>query len=658
LIPHETVAEIIETSRIEEVVGDFVALKKRGVNYIGNCPFHNEKTPSFTVSPAKGIYKCFGCGEGGNSVNFVMDHEHQSYPEALKYLAQKYNIEIEEEELTSEQQEQLNERESLFIVIGFAQQYFSDQMMNTDAGKSIALSYFKERGFREDIIEKFQLGYCQEDWDKFTKAALAKGYKLKYLEQAGLTKVRDDKQFDFFKGRVIFPIHNLTGKVIAFGARTLKKDKKTPKYLNSPENDIYNKSKVLYGIYFAKKDMIAEDNCYLVEGYTDVISMYQSDVKNVVSSSGTSLTTEQIRLIRRYTSNITILFDGDAAGIKASFRGIDMILKEGMNVKVVLFPDGEDPDSYAKSVSNEELKKYITEQAKDFIIFKTDLIIEETQNDPVKRSALIHDIVNSIALIPDQITRSVYIKECSRQFEIGEQSLINELNKVRRKSLSKKKDEVVESLKEETINLVEKTEKVSGAAVEIEWQEYHLIRMLLQYPEEAIPVIKNEEEGEEKKEEEEPVMEDVKVPQYIVSELMTDTIILKNDGYQKIMEEVVTVLKENETFGQSFFFNHMIDDIRKMAIDFEMLSEKYQLSHNWKDMHKIYVTTEQMKLSVALPHVITSYKSRIIDAMIFELQKQLKANNSIESFPTLEEINRLLALRVMINEPLERTVIR
>jgi DNA primase len=386
LIPKDTIQTIIETARIEEVVGEFVHLRKRGVNYVGLCPFHNEKTPSFTVSPAKGIYKCFGCGKAGNSVNFIMEHEHYTYPEALKFLAKKYNIEVEEEEQTPEQIQQLNERESLYAVTEFARKFFTEQLLNTDEGKSIGLSYFKERDFTDKTIDEFQLGYSPDRWDAFTKAAKENGYEKQFLVKTGLTIDKDGKHFDRFRARVIFPIHNLTGRVIGFGGRILKKDDKKAKYVNSPESEIYNKSKVLYGIYFAKNEIIKKDNCFLVEGYTDVISLFQAGIKNVVASSGTSLTTGQIRLIKRYTPNITILYDGDAAGLKASFRGIDMILEQGMNVKVVLFPEGEDPDSYARTHRSVEVEDYITSQAKDFIRFKTSVLLEETQNDPVKKA--------------------------------------------------------------------------------------------------------------------------------------------------------------------------------------------------------------------------------------------------------------------------------
>lgn len=437
MIPKHTIDQIFEAAIIEDVVGEFVVLKKRGVNLLGNCPFHNEKTPSFTVSPAKGIYKCFGCGKAGNSINFIMDHEHYTYPEALRYLANKYQIEIEELEETDEQKQAANEKESLFIVSNFAASYFQKQLHETQEGKSIGLSYFVERGFREDIIKKFQLGYNPDSWEAFTGEALQQGYKLEFLEKSGLTIVKEEKHFDRFKGRVMFPIHNLSGRVLGFGGRILKTDPKAAKYVNSPESEIYHKSNVLYGIYFAKKDIIAKDNCYLVEGYTDVISLHQAGVENVVASSGTSLTEGQIRLISRFTNNITILYDGDAAGLKASFRGIDMILQEGLNVRVVLFPEGEDPDSFAKNNSSADLTKYITDQAQDFIRFKTSVLLKEVGTDPIKRAELIKDIVASISIIPDQIKRSVYIKECSSLLDIQENALINETNKLLRKNSAK-----------------------------------------------------------------------------------------------------------------------------------------------------------------------------------------------------------------------------
>ena len=426
MIKRKTITEVFETAKIEEVVGDFVNLKRRGVSMIGLCPFHNEKTPSFTVSPNKGIYKCFGCGVGGDSIKFIMEHEQFSYPEAIRYLANKYGIKIEEEQLTPEQDVERQRRDSLFIINDFAVNYYHDNLMNSDIGKSVGLSYFKQRGFREDIIKKFQLGFAFDKKDHLTLSMVNKGYNVELLKTVGLTSRFGS---DFFRNRVQFPIHNLSGKVIGFGGRILINDKKLPKYLNSPETEIYNKSRVLYGIYFAKKAIRKEDNCFLVEGYTDVISLHQAGIENVVASSGTSLTVGQIQLIKRNTQNITILYDGDAAGIKAAIRGLDLVLEQDMNVKVVLLPTGEDPDSFVQSVGTEKFKEYINDKAADFILFKTNLLLAETANDPIKRAGLIKDIVESIARIPDPIKRSVYVRECATLMEISEQILVDEANK-------------------------------------------------------------------------------------------------------------------------------------------------------------------------------------------------------------------------------------
>lgn len=438
MITQKTIAEVFEAAKIEEVVGDFVNLRRRGVNMIGLCPFHNEKTPSFTVSPNKGIYKCFGCGKGGNSVNFVMEHEQFAYPDAIRYLAKKYGVKIEEKELTPEQDLERQRRDSLFIINDFAVNYYQNNLLNSDIGKSVGLAYFKQRGFREDTIKKFQLGFALDKKDHLTLAMVNKGYNVELLKKVGLTSKYGS---DFFRNRVQFPIHNLSGKVIGFGGRILINDKKQPKYLNSPETEIYNKSRVLYGIYFAKKAIRQEDNCFLVEGYTDVISLNQAGIENVVSSSGTSLTVGQIQLIKRNTQNITILYDGDAAGIKAALRGLELVLEQDMNVKVVLLPKGEDPDSFVQSVGTVKFKEYIEEKATDFILFKTNLLLEETANDPIKRASLIIDIVGSIARIPDPIKRSVYVRECSILMDINEQILVDEANKSVRSLLNNKQKE-------------------------------------------------------------------------------------------------------------------------------------------------------------------------------------------------------------------------
>lgn len=432
MITKETIEKVLDAARIEEVVGDFVDLKKRGTSLIGNCPFHNEKTPSFHVSMAKGIYKCFGCGVGGDSLKFVMELEKYSYPEAIRYLADKYNIAIEEVERSPAQLAAQDKRESLYVLSSWAGKFFKEQMWTTEVGQSIGLSYFKERGYREDIVKKFELGYSPDQWTALSDAAAAAGFHKDYLSLIGLSIEREDGSlYDRFRGRVIFPIHNLTGRVIGFGGRTLKTEKSVPKYVNSPESDIYHKSDVLYGLNFAKKAIMDKDSCYLVEGYADVISMHQAGVENVVSSSGTSLTTGQIKLIGRFTQNVVILYDGDAAGIKASLRGTDMLLEEGLNVKVLLFPDGNDPDSYVQSFGSTAFKEYIDTNQQDFIFYKTNILLKDAGADPIKRAEVIREVVQSIALIPDEIKVSVFIKQCSALLDMEERVLLTELNKMR-----------------------------------------------------------------------------------------------------------------------------------------------------------------------------------------------------------------------------------
>lgn len=624
MIPKETVDLILDSSRIDEVVGEFVSLKKRGASMIGLCPFHNEKTPSFNVSPSRGIYKCFGCGKGGNSVNFVMEHEHLSYPEALRWLAKKYNIEIVEEKKTDEQQERDNERESLFLVSGFAQKHYTKNLHETEEGRAIGLSYFRERGFRPDIIEKFQLGYSPDQWRDLTDAAVGAGYKLEYLVKAGLTiqnEENKDKYFDRFKGRVIFPIHNTSGRVIGFGGRTLLTDKKVAKYINSPETEIYHKSNVLYGLYFAKKQIIQDDVCYLVEGYTDVTSMHQAGIENVVASSGTSLTVEQIRLIRRYTSNITILYDGDPAGIKASFRGIDLILEEGMNVRVLLFPDNDDPDSYSKKVSNEAFRQFIKENTKDFIAFKTELLSADTKNDPIKKSSLIHDIVGSISLIPDAITRSVYVKDCSRILQIEEQTLLNELNKQRRKNYDKKKDDThkVRATDEQSKDFVPDltTPAVQQPIVEqntrTEYQEREIIRLLLNYGTQPVPMNSLDDEGN-------MVEIEGTVADLVLLEIEHDQFPFETEVYRKIVQEYERHQNEGAAIDFNYFVNHPERPIAEIAVDF--MSTPYSLS-NW-ERHFIYVTDEAKILHRAAQSAINALQLRRLEVMIGDVQKELR----------------------------------
>ena len=655
MIPKQTIDEIFDAAIIEDVVGEFVPLKKRGANLLGNCPFHNEKTPSFTVSPAKGIYKCFGCGKAGNSVNFIMEHEHYSYPEALRFLANKFNIEIEEEELTSEQKEAADERESLYIVSNYAANYFHKQLLESDEGKAIGLSYFLERGFREDIIEKFQLGYNPDGWTAFTDEAEKAGHNLKYLDKSGLTIVKGKKKFDRFKGRVMFPIHNLSGRVLGFGGRILKTEEKAAKYLNSPESEIYHKSKVLYGIYTAKKSISKENICYLVEGYTDVISLYQSGVENVVSSSGTSLTEGQIRLIKRFTQNITILYDGDAAGLKASFRGIDMILKEGLNVRVVLFPEGEDPDSYAKSHTTKELKEYVTSNAQDFIRFKTAVLIKDVGNDPIKKAELVKDIVASIAIIPDQIKRSVYTQECSMLLEIPEQALINETNNILRRNIAKQTKRTSNQQQSQEIpdDLFfpddfqgEKEQKDGG---DLAHWEKEIVRLLVSYGDQPIKI---EIPGES----DEKVFEEVTASVYIVGSINNDSISFENEVYQKVFNFYDEILAQDKLPSHQDFVNHPDQAISQFSID--IFSVEHELSPNW-EKHKIFTITEDKQLSIAVVNSLFAFQLSKLTQLILKNQEQLKVEKSSDKqLELLQEQINLQQIKKQLAAKLGRIILK
>ncbi len=620
MIPKETVDLIIETARIEEVVGDFVSLKKRGVNMLGHCPFHTEKTPSFTVSPAKGIYKCFGCGKAGDSVKFVMEHESYSYPEALRYIAEKYRIEIVEEKPSEEQIQKQDEKESLYVVTSFAQKFYSDKLFNTEEGKAVGLSYFHERGFSDATIKKFQLGYALNQWSAFTDEAKQNAFTDEMLEKAGLTIKKEanaenaaqgDRQYDRFRNRVIFPVHNLTGRVIAFGARILITDPKSPKYVNSPETEIYHKSKSLYGIFFARKEIIKQDLCFLVEGYTDVISLHQNGIENVVASSGTSLTQEQIRLISRFTKNITILYDGDAAGIKASLRGIDLILEEGMNVKVVLFPDGDDPDSYSKKVSTTELKSYIQSNAKDFIGFKTDLLLKEVGNDPVRKAGLIKDIVTSISKIPDGIIRSTYVRVCSAQMQIDEQVLVNEMNKLRRAQF--KKQETEDSSNSAVTELLDVTINPEQPAT-IESSTYHqekeIVRLLLNYPNHEFFVDEQAEKHTE------PVK--YKLKDFILSEL-ADDVEFEDAAFLKIYNWIAQNATEN--FDINGLLSHEDAEIKNLTI--ELLTDRHSLSEEWA-VKGIFVKREDEVLRHACMSAVYMIKIKKVLKLNKENQERIK----------------------------------
>lgn len=617
-IPPHIIDDIMQASRIEEVIGEFVNLKRAGSNLKGLSPFTDEKSPSFVVSPAKQIFKCFSTGKGGSVVTFLMEKEHFSYPEALKWLADKYSIQIPEDApATAEEIAAITERESLHIINEFAKEYFMNSMHETDEGKAIALSYFEERGFRMDIVKKFQLGYCLNKGDDFTKAALAKGYKLEYLEKVGLVKTKDDRHFDFFRGRVMFPIHSVSGRTLGFGGRTLITDKKIAKYFNSPESIIYNKSEILYGLHFAKGDIVKYDNCFLCEGYTDVISMYQAGIQNVVSSSGTSLTKEQIKLIRRYTQTITILYDGDAPGIKASFRGIDLILEEGLNVKVVLFPEGEDPDSYSKSVSSTELETYIKDHTQDFVSFKTDILLKDSQGDPIKKAELIRDIIHSVALIPDQITRSVYTDDIALRFEINKEIVLAEINKQRKSLVSKQiqEPEVQETPfdftpKESTqIDLSPNQSTIDP----FHHNEFDLIRKMIKYSCFAIEAEQITEDLKQKIE--------TSVTELICHELDKDELTFIDPLYNKLHQLIVEGLANNTIYKPSYFLKQEDQEIVKFVCEVEF--EKYKLSPQWLSKYNIETKTEFDKLQYAIITSVYSLKLARIKQQITTLESEM-----------------------------------
>lgn len=641
MIDQHVVDRIIAASDIVEVVQDYVTLRKRGVNYIGNCPFHNEKTPSFTVSPSKGIFKCFGCGKGGNAVNFIMEHEHLGYVDALKFLAKKYNIEVIEKEVTPEELEQKNERESLMVVNAYAQRYFSDILHKHSDGKNIGLAYFKERGFHTNTIEKFQLGYCLEQRDAFTRAALHDGYKLDNLVKTGLTIQREDgSTFDRFMGRVMFPIHSLSGRVIGFGGRILKTDKKIAKYLNSPESEVYHKSDILYGIYQAKKTITQENKCFLVEGYTDVISMHQAGIENVVASSGTSLTHDQIKLIKRFTPNVTILYDGDSAGIKASLRGIDLVLEEGLNVKVVLLPDGEDPDSFSRSHSSTELLDYVEKNEADFIKFKAKLLLDEAKNDPIQRANLVNDIVRSISVIPETITRSIYIKECSRIMDIQEDVLYSEVTNQR-----KKKFELL--IQRESHEFKEKeTPKLPSyvSGIFCEEQEREIIGFLLNSGSQVL--FHHQIEGSENEE------ISITVAQYIIEEILNDELEFQNLVFKRIFDEYGKLIAENKSLDNRHFINHQDSQISQLAVDF--LSSRYKLSRIWGDQN------EDDFLQRAIPKAIQVYKSKVLKVAIKRLMDdlaQLKSDQTDEIKDILTKLNQLNDLMNRMSKDLDRVIL-
>jgi DNA primase len=646
MINQDTINKIMDTARIEEVVGDFVSLKKRGTSLIGNCPFHNEKTPSFNVSVTKGIYKCFGCGKGGDSVHFIMDHEKYSYPEALKYLANKYSIEVEETVQSPQNIEAQNARESLYIVSEYASNYFSNELWTGNDGRAIGLSYFKERGFREDILKKFQVGYSPDVWDALIQSAVGAGHKEEYLEKTGLA-IRNDKgkMYDRFRGRVMFPIHNFTGRVIGFGGRTLKTDKNVPKYVNSPESDIYHKSNVLYGLYHAKKAIREFDNCYLVEGYADVLAVHQAGIENVVASSGTSLTTEQIRLIGRFTQNVTILYDGDAAGIKASLRGLDMILEEGLNVKVVLFPDGHDPDSYMHHVGSGEFKKYIEDNRRDFILYKATILLKEAGTDPIKRAGIIRDIIESIAKIPDEIKAAVFIRECSSLLQVEERTLLSELNKMRvakfKKAAGNSPSAQSQSFQQHQQNAYQpygdgppdnlfessgpyEDPGPSAQTNNDQIQEREIVRLLLAFGHELVTW-----DG----------IESMYIGSFIIQNL-TD-VVFEDTLCNHIIENYRAEIENGHLPVASQFIKSQDRQIADLAIT--LSTSPYILSENWEHKHNIYVKDESENLKSTILGGLFHLKKTKIAGILTAISNEIKTEKDPVNLEIL--LQRFMAMK-------------
>jgi len=651
LISRTTIDNVFETARVEEVIGDFVQLKRSGSNLKGLSPFTDERSPSFMVSPVKQIWKDFSSGKGGNVVAFLMEHEHFNYPEAIKYLAKKYGIEIEETQQSDEQKEQANERESMYLVSEYANEFFQKRMHETDEGKAIGLSYFKERGFSAETIKKFDLGYSPDDWEVFTKTALEDAYKLEFLEKTGLTIVKENKRFDRFKGRVMFPIHSMSGRVLGFGGRILSNTKKAAKYLNSPESDIYHKSKVLYGIYYAKQAIAKEDNCYLVEGYTDVIQFHQSGIENTVSSSGTALTPEQIRLINRLTKNITVLFDGDAAGTRASLRGIDLILEQGMNVKVCPFPEGEDPDSFARSNSEDELKEFLDENSYDFITYKASLLMDESKNDPVKKAGLIRDMVNSIAKIPDNIQREVYLQECSRIMDISEDVLYATLAQIENKDSKESNRPQKKEMK------VVKEESSPKAKVDPLYElERKIISLLVLYGREQGEfhdvLLKQNERGEMIYESE---VQEAKVFEKIFLDLQEDEIEFTNEDFKKLFLLLIEKLNSQDEFGVEMIINNIEESQAMKLTDILMEDEQYEL-HDW-ERHDIPVKTKDQGVSQYVTQTILSLRRHLVGKKISELLEEMKdVNSETDRTDKIQEIMSYTSLSTILSDRLGRVM--
>ena len=650
MISKATIDQVFDTARVEEVIGDFVQLKKSGSNFKGLSPFSEERTPSFMVSPVKQIWKDFSTGKGGTSVSFLMEHEHFTYPEAIKYLARKYNIEIEETVQSDSDKEAAGERESMYLVSEFARTYYQNTLHKTDQGKAIGLSYFKERGFTDETIQDFQLGFSTDAWSGLTDTALKKGYKLKYLESTGLSIVKGEKQFDRFKGRVLFPIHSMSGRVLGFGGRILAKNEKAAKYLNSPESDIYHKSKVLYGIYYAKQTIAKEDNCFLVEGYTDVIQFHQKGIKNVVSSSGTALTPDQIRLINRLTKNITVLFDGDPAGIRASLRGIDLILEQGMNVKICTFPEGEDPDSFAKQNTLEELKDYLKSNAKDFIAYKASLLMEEAKNDPVAKANLIRDMVTSISKVTDNIQKEIYVRECSRIMDISEEVLFSTLAQMGKKAQSdanktyNKKQKAFEVVKSVT----------PPKKVDIQYElEQKIIEILLLYgsrKESFEDLILKENDKEELVLE--PVIHKVKVFEKIFLDLQEDEMQFTNENFKTLYYTIIDSLNQSDDFVIESFVNRLDPTLASDVTNILMNEERYSL-HNW-EKNNIFPKQKEVSIAQLVSETILTLRCYLIDRKVNEIKQDTK--DTVDHRTLLEDVLNYSNLKMLLSRKLNRVL--
>ncbi|WP_019039037.1 DNA primase [Psychroflexus tropicus] len=650
MISKSTIDKVFDISRVEEVIGDYVQLKKSGSNFKGLSPFTEERTPSFMVSPVKQIWKDFSSGKGGNVVAFLMEHEHYTYPEAIKHLAKRYNIEIEETEQSSEEKEKASERESMHLVNEFAKTFFVNQMLNTDEGKSVGLSYFKNRGFTSETIEKFDLGYSPDEWQAFTDQALEKAYKLEFLEKTGLTIVKGEKRFDRFKGRVMFPIHSMSGRVLGFGGRILSNDKKQAKYLNSPESEVYHKSKVVYGLYQAKKAIAKADNCYLVEGYTDVIQFNQTGIENVVASSGTALTPEQIRLISRLTNNITVLFDGDAAGLRASIRGIDLILEQGMNVKVCLFPEGEDPDSFAKSNSLEDLQSFLDTNAQDFIRFKASLLVKQADEDPVQKAEVVRDIVHSISKIPDQITQEIYIQTCSNLLDVSEEVLFSTLAQM----LAKERKDSGRGLKKKSLQLV-KDEPIEAPVQKVDHQyvlERSIIQLLLRYGSEKAYFIDIDYDFEADQPIE--VKREYVVFEKIFVELQEDEIEFSNSIFKALFDQIIEVFVKSGELKIDSFVNHLEPELAQEVTSILMENEKNQL-HDWK-RQEIFVLDKSVLDPREVMETILNLRRYLIRKKVQELSEVIKEQKENVDIDLMRETMEYNGLEVLISNKLNRVL--